>query len=89
LHLDGSCGGTGNNNTISGNAFVEGYCAGILADASTTDTIGAETYTAVPFTITSSTSRCTIPAGSSNDGASKEVTGRAKTRRSSAHLFVP
>jgi parallel beta-helix repeat protein len=88
LHLDGSCGGTGNNNTISGNTFVEGYCAGILADASTTDTIGAETYTAVPFTVASSTSRCTIPDGSSND-VSKEVTGRAKTLRSSAHLFVP
>jgi parallel beta-helix repeat protein len=89
LHLDESCGSTGNNNTITGNTFVEGYCAGILADPSTTDTIGAETYTAVPFTVTTSTSRCTIPAGSSNDVVSRQVSGLAKTRPSSAHLFVP
>jgi hypothetical protein len=89
LHLDESCGGTGNTNTISGNTFVEGYCAGILADPSTTDTIGAETYTAVPFTVTSSTSRCTIPAGVSNDVAGKQFTGLAKTGRSSARQFVP
>ncbi len=70
VHLDASCGTnygggtlfTGNSNTLSKNTILGGSCAGILQDTGTTDSIGAENYYAVPFTVTSSTSSCTIPA---------------------------
>jgi hypothetical protein len=64
VHFDASCGSTGNNNIASGNTFVESFCAGVLADPGTSgNTNASEIYYAVPFTITSSTSKCTIPAG--------------------------
>jgi hypothetical protein len=64
VHFDGSCGGTGNSNVVSANTFVESSCAAILEDISTTgNTDSPNNYYTVPFTITTSTSRCTIPAG--------------------------
>jgi hypothetical protein len=71
VHLDASCGAyfggsTGNNNTATGNTILESACAGILADPGTTGnntTTPVDTYFTVPFTITSSTSSCTIPPG--------------------------
>ena len=32
VHLDASCGSTGGNNVVTGNAVVESFCAGILTD---------------------------------------------------------
>ncbi len=68
IHLDASCGtyysgpATGNNNTVTGNTIVESACAGILADPGTAgNTTTPDSYFTVPFTITSSTSSCTIP----------------------------
>jgi hypothetical protein len=64
VHLDASCGGTGNNNSVTGNTVVESDCAGYLIDAGTTgngNPSGA--FFTVPFTITNSTSSCTVPAG--------------------------
>jgi parallel beta-helix repeat protein len=79
VHFDASCGSTGNNNTATGNTFVESHCAGILTDNGTSgNTIGSEIYDAVPFTITSSISKCTIPSqGSMNQGNSQRPTAEA------------
>ena len=64
VHLDASCGGTGNNNTVSGNTVLESACAGYLIDAATSGNgTPAGTFYTVPFTITSTTGSCTIPAG--------------------------
>ena len=64
VHLDASCGGTGNNNTVSGNTVLESACAGYLIDVATSGNgTPAGTFYTVPFTITSTTGSCTIPAG--------------------------
>jgi len=64
VHLDASCGGTGNNNSETKNTSLESACAGILADTGTTgNTTSSDTYYADVFTTTSSASRCTIPTG--------------------------
>jgi hypothetical protein len=64
IHLDASCGGTGNTNIATGNTIVESFCAGVLSDSGTTgNTIAPNTYDTVLFTTASSTSKCTIPAG--------------------------
>jgi hypothetical protein len=64
VHLDASCPGTGNGNTVTGNTIVESACAGILADAGTSgNIILPNTYYTVPFTTTSSTASCPVPAG--------------------------
>jgi parallel beta-helix repeat protein len=64
IHLDGSCGGTGNSNTATGNTILESACAGILADPGTSgNTTTGDTYYTMPFTITSTTASCTIPLG--------------------------
>jgi parallel beta-helix repeat protein len=79
VHLDASCGGTGNSNTATGNTFVESSCAGILADPGTTgNTTTSEVYDTVPFTITSSTASCNIPQ-------SPQARGQART----ANKFSP
>lgn len=67
VHLDASCGNTGNNNTVTGNAFVESACAGVLEDVGTTGNGNITgTYYTVPFTLTSSTASCNIPARAAN-----------------------
>ena len=65
MHLDASCGSTGQSNTVTGNAILESACAGILDDTNGTggNTITDDTYFTVPFTLTSSTSKCTVAAG--------------------------
>jgi Periplasmic copper-binding protein (NosD) len=67
IHLDSSCSAgsqtTGNRNTVNSNTINESACAGILADAATTgNTIGADTFFNVPFTLTASTAGCQAPA---------------------------
>ena len=56
---------TGQSNTVTGNTFLESAYAGILDDTSGTggNTITDDTYLTVPFTLTSSTSKCTVAAG--------------------------
>ena len=62
VHLDASCGSTGSNNVVSGNIILESACAGILTDTGVTgNTTTGNTYYTVPYQVTSSTSRCTIP----------------------------
>jgi parallel beta-helix repeat protein len=61
VHLDASCGGTGNSNTVTGNTILESECAGILDDTGT-NTTTPDTYFTVPFPVASSTGGCTIPA---------------------------
>jgi hypothetical protein len=62
VHLDASCGSSGNNNTVTGNTILESACAGILADTGTSgNTVASTAYYTVPFTTKSSTSGCTIP----------------------------
>ncbi len=65
VHLDASCGSTGQNNTVTGNVILESACAGILDDTNGAggNTITDDTYFTVPFTLTSSTSKCTVAAG--------------------------
>jgi parallel beta-helix repeat protein len=64
VHLDASCGSTGSNNVVSGNAVFESFCAGLLTDPGVSgNTTSPNTYYTVPFTLTSSTARCTIPVG--------------------------
>ena len=69
VHLDASCGIhfgglTGNNNIATGNTILESACAGILFDPTTTgNTTTPDTYYTVPFPVTSSTSKCTVAAG--------------------------
>jgi hypothetical protein len=78
VHFDASCGSTGNSNSASGNTFVESSCAGILTDPGTTgNTTGAETYDEVPFTLASSTSKCTIPPGPQSLAGSAALTGES------------
>jgi hypothetical protein len=61
VHLDAGCGGTGNGNAVTGNTILESACAGILKDPGTSNANPTGTYYTVPFTVTSSTSSCTIP----------------------------
>ncbi|HLM81082.1 MAG TPA: hypothetical protein VK302_10665 [Terriglobales bacterium] len=65
VHLDASCGSTGHNNTVTGNVILESACAGILDDTNGAggNTITSDIYFTVPFTLTSSTSKCTVAAG--------------------------
>jgi hypothetical protein len=85
VHLDASCssGGvtTGNDNTVSANTIVESACAGILADPGTTGNTTASTYYAVPFTTTSSTTKCTIPPGPTGTATLKRLTQAKATRK--------
>lgn len=66
VHLDASCSGTGTNNVVTGNTIVESACAGILTDSPTGNTTAPNTYFTVPYQVTGSTSRCTIPTGPSH-----------------------
>jgi parallel beta-helix repeat protein len=79
VHLDASCGSTGNNNTVTGNTILESDCAGILDDTGGAggNIVTPNTYLTVPFPVAYSTSGCTIPI--SPDGT------RAKT----GHKFSP
>ena len=65
VHLDASCISTGHNNTVTGNVILESACAGILDDTNGAggNTITNDIYFTVPFTLTSSTSKCTVAAG--------------------------
>ena len=65
VHLDASCGSTGHNNTVTGNVIRESACAGILDDTNGEggNTITSDTYFTVPFTLTNSTSKCNLSAG--------------------------
>jgi len=65
VHLDASCGSTGQSNTVTGNVILESACAGILDDTNGAggNTITSDIYFTVPFTLTSSTSKCTVVAG--------------------------
>ena len=65
VHLDAACGSTGHNNTVTGNVILESACAGILDDTNGAggNTITDDTYFTVPFTLTSSTSKCNLSAG--------------------------
>jgi len=62
IHLDASCGGTGNNNTVTSNTILESACMGIFTDPGITgNTTAPNTYYTVPLTVFTNTSRCTIP----------------------------
>jgi hypothetical protein len=64
VHVDGTCGDTGNANTVGSNTFIESACAGILEDPGETgNTYGTETYYSVPFPIVTSpaTTACVLP----------------------------
>lgn len=91
IHLDASC-GAGNNNVVTANTFVEGYCAGILEDVTTTgNTDSPNNYFALPFTVASSTSKCTIPAGPTAAVTKTTNTPLAGTtlNAKAAHKFQP
>ena len=62
IHLDGSCGNTGQSNTVTGNTILESACAGILDDSSGSgfNNYAPDTYYTVPFTIAYSTAGCTF-----------------------------
>jgi len=51
IHLDSSCSGTGNGNTVNGNIMLESACAGILQDTGTSDSIGSNLFVDIPFTV--------------------------------------
>jgi len=61
IHLDASCSGTGNNNTVTGNTMIEA-CVGVLQDSGTSgDTITPNTFFAAG---TTSGSACTTTLAS-------------------------
>ena len=73
IHLDASCSGTGNNNTVTSNTIVDA-CTGILQDSGTTGN-----NTTSPANIffdagTTSGSSCT-PAPTARPGLSRKTTG--------------
>ncbi|MGA8068494.1 MAG: right-handed parallel beta-helix repeat-containing protein [Terriglobales bacterium] len=63
VHLDASCGGTGQNNNALSNTILESACAGVLDDWSATggNSYSSETYYTVPFPVAYSAGGCTIP----------------------------
>jgi hypothetical protein len=61
IHLDTNC-GAGTGNKATGNTILESACAGILVDSATGNTTSPDTFFTVPFTVTSTTTSCTIPA---------------------------
>ena len=62
IHLDGSCGSTGNSNTVTGNV-INVSCAGILEDPSTTNTVSLNQYHNVTDTIATGPTCTTPPRG--------------------------
>jgi hypothetical protein len=62
IHLDVGCGGTPSNNKVTGNTILESACAGILVDSGASGTTSPDTFFTVPFTVTTTTTSCTIPA---------------------------
>jgi parallel beta-helix repeat protein len=90
IHFDAGCGTTGNNNTATGNTFVESFCAGILSDPGTSgNSTGTETYEAVPFTLATTTSRCTIPPGPQSQSKNKAEIVGGSNHASVHHKFSP
>jgi len=53
IHLDASCGSTGNGNTVTNNTIIDA-CTGVLADSGTSSTTSPNTYFAVGLTSGSS-----------------------------------
>jgi hypothetical protein len=89
VRLDATCSSgvqtTGDNNVVTGNTFVESACAGILADAGTSgNTTTPNMFYTLPFTVTSSTSHCTIPAGPASAAGAMHTAARAKRKYSPA-----
>jgi hypothetical protein len=81
IHLDASCGNTGNDNVATSNTIVESSCAGVLSDLTTDgNTITPNTYETVPFTTATSTSKCTIPAGPMSARVTRNVSGRSTSK---------
>ncbi len=76
VHLDASCGGTGQNNNALSNTIVESACAGVLDDWANTggNSYYSETYYTVPIPVAFSAGGCTIPA----DLARAKTTRRIK-----------
>ncbi len=63
VHLDSSCGSTGNNNTVTGNVVLESACAGYLIDSGTTGNgTPSGTFYTVPFATANTIASCTIPS---------------------------
>jgi hypothetical protein len=62
VHLDASCGGTGNTNTVTTNNILESACAGILDDTGT-NTTAPNTFETVPFPVATSTTGCPFVSG--------------------------
>jgi hypothetical protein len=62
IHLDSGCGAGTSNNKVTGNTILESACAGILVDSGSSGTTSPDTFFTVQFTVTSTTTSCTIPA---------------------------
>jgi hypothetical protein len=95
IHFDASCAGgtTGNTNIASANTFVESYCAGILEDPTTSgNTDSPNNYYTVPFTIATSSGKCSIPAGPAiavTITTNTLLTSGTTIHQKAAHKFQP
>ena len=88
IHLDASCPSAGNNNVATMNTFVEGYCAGVLEDVTTTgNTDTPNNNYSLPFTIATSTAKCTIPPGPA--AAVARISNPLSDSPKSAHKVQP
>ena len=77
IHMDASCGSTGNGNLVIDNTIVEA-CTGVLQDLGTTDTISPNTYFAVGL---KSGSSCTpTPQHAAAVSTLQQSSGRIKHR---------
>jgi hypothetical protein len=65
IHMDGSCTGSGNSNTVTSN-IVNDSCAGILEDPGTTNSISSTTYHNVTNTIATGPTCTNPPTGRHN-----------------------
>jgi hypothetical protein len=83
VHLDDTCGGTGNSSTVKSNTINES-CAGILTGTGTNnDTTGPNTYSNVAYEIQGGDS-CTLPSGPNNQVVGKsgeQLTAKARKPR--------
>lgn len=81
IHMDASCGSTGNSNNVSSNIMIDA-CVGILEDAGTTNTIGTNTFFAAGAT---SGSSCTAVPSRQTGSMKGGIQGSAVSHRH----FVP
>jgi hypothetical protein len=94
IDLDSACGGTGKNNTATGNTIIESKCAGFIDDWSGTggNTYAGtnNTYYTVPYPITGSAGVCPfVPGDNLRSGVGNEARSKTKAKAKVAQKYIP